>query len=225
MRSFDQQRLGVNFRGKRRREPPQFGGIFRQISGGARHAYGYHNIGWRIRESAEFQRKLGRSGLRQPFCPNRIPSISSATWAAISWSDAPHERGPTNLTFLKTLGEKTQAGAVPGQNLHVVAALAAKTNAAPSNRIGAHNCPAPHRLGQPSLVPRRMSTGFPSRQTLHARRRSGASSIAQRRMARDGASLGVDLSPSDILAPIFRLISFPAPCASARLTSRLRRDI
>src|SRR5580693_10588130 len=42
---LDQQRLGVNFRGERRREPPQFGGIFRQISDGARHAYGYHNIG------------------------------------------------------------------------------------------------------------------------------------------------------------------------------------
>ena len=41
---LDQQRLGVNFRGKRRRKPPQLGEIFRQISGGARHAYGYHNM-------------------------------------------------------------------------------------------------------------------------------------------------------------------------------------
>jgi hypothetical protein len=42
---LDQQRLGVNFRGERCRKPSQFVGVFRQISGGARHAYGYHNIG------------------------------------------------------------------------------------------------------------------------------------------------------------------------------------
>src|ERR1700677_1208859 len=40
---LDQQCFGVNLRRQRRREPPQFSGIFRQISGGARHAYGYHN--------------------------------------------------------------------------------------------------------------------------------------------------------------------------------------
>ena len=34
----------MNFRSQRRRESPQFGGVFRQISGGARHAYGYHNM-------------------------------------------------------------------------------------------------------------------------------------------------------------------------------------
>ena len=40
---FENERLGVNFRGKRRGKPPKFGGIFRQIRGGARHAYGYQN--------------------------------------------------------------------------------------------------------------------------------------------------------------------------------------
>jgi hypothetical protein len=39
---LDQQRFGVNFRGERRREAPQFGGVFRQISSGARHAFVYH---------------------------------------------------------------------------------------------------------------------------------------------------------------------------------------
>ena len=36
---LNQQRLGVDFRCERRREPPQFGGIFGQIGSGARHAF------------------------------------------------------------------------------------------------------------------------------------------------------------------------------------------
>jgi hypothetical protein len=39
---LDQQCFGANFRRQRRREPPLFSGIFRQVGSGARHAFAYH---------------------------------------------------------------------------------------------------------------------------------------------------------------------------------------
>jgi hypothetical protein len=46
------------------------------------------------------------------------------------------DRRPNESPFLQTLGEKTQAGAVSGQNLHVVAAFAAKHERRPRIRVG-----------------------------------------------------------------------------------------
>jgi hypothetical protein len=110
---------------------------------------------------------------------------------------------PNEPPFLQTLGEKTQAGAVPGQNLHVVAALAAKHERRARIRVGAQ------RLrdirGQPVEAAPHVH-GFASQIDLHARRelkhQATPSAVRTRRSATASTS-----ASSDTLAPFGKLIS------------------
>jgi hypothetical protein len=113
----------VTFRGKRRRKPPKFGGIFTQIRGGARHAYGYQNTcagafekARNLKETRAFWR-FRRNG------PAKVDSFDrQRQLSRRRVQRALDDQWPNEPPFLQTLGEKTQAGAVLGQNLHVVGA-------------------------------------------------------------------------------------------------------
>jgi hypothetical protein len=120
----------VNFRGKRRRKPPKFGGIFTQIRGGARHAYGYQNTcagafekARNLKETRAFWR-FRRNG------PAKVDSFDrQRQLSRRRVQRALDDQWPNEPPFLQTLGEKTQAGAVLGQNLHVVGARGARAGA------------------------------------------------------------------------------------------------
>src|SRR3984885_3961308 len=124
-----------------------------------------------------------------------------------------HDRGPDEPTFLKSLGEKTQAGAVPGQNLHVVAALAAEYECRSRIGIGAQRLR--HIRGQPVEAATHVH-GLASQIDLHARRELEHQVTPSANRTRRSASASTSAS-SDTLAPFGRLISIAPRLAPRRV--------
>src|SRR3984957_18853442 len=126
-----------------------------------------------------------------------------------------HDRRLDDPTFLKRHGEKTQARAVPGQNLHVVAALAAEYECRSRIGIGAQRLR--HIGGQPVEAAPHVD-GLTSQIDLHARCELEHQATPSANRTRRSASASTSAS-SDTLAPFGRLISI-APRLSPRRVGR-----
>jgi hypothetical protein len=119
-----------------------------------------------------------------------------------------NDRRPNEPPFLQTLGAKTQARAVPSQNLHVAPRLLRNTNAAPNTGRRAASARHP-RLARrsPAACPRACKSDRPSRPVRLEHQATPSANRTRRSASASSAS-------SDTLAPFGKLISIaprPAP--------------
>ncbi len=142
-----------------RRAPPQSAAALRdllQISSGARHDFVYHKHVSAQLKMPGIYRTAGRFGASGATVRASRSLRSRAPVAPPSVAARPRQSRPHELTFLQTLGKQAQARPVPGQNLHIVAALAPEHEGRARIR-SVRAEPARHR-GKSNQKPRRIST-------------------------------------------------------------------